>query len=77
MNTPQPNESQMCWLILTARNAGLIATQQNLQKNPGVYPSMALTSELNLFTPEKRNTTDRLLFVSSNRIPNFICGYVP
>lgn len=36
---------------LTAKNAGLIATQHTLQNNPGALPSMAWTSLLNLLIP--------------------------
>lgn len=43
-----------CVFLFTARKVGLMATQQNLQKIPGVNPSMALTSLLNLLMPERK-----------------------
>lgn len=43
---------------LTARNAGLIATQHTFQNSPGAFPSIAWTSLLNRWIPEisKNNT---------------------
>lgn len=39
---------------LTARKAGLMATQHTLQNNPGALPSMAWMSLLNLLIPGRK-----------------------
>lgn len=46
-------------LNLTARNAGLMATQHTLQNNPGALPSMAWTSLQNLLIPESNNNNKK------------------
>ena len=44
-------------VLLTARKAGLMATQQTFQNSPGAYPSMAWMSLLNLWIPDVKTNT--------------------